>query len=222
MKRLYRKLSWSFWLMPAAVGFVYWMWFEPGQPERVFKRLVEGEPLGLYFVFLTALNMVNVLRGWLNVRRLRRRLAGGEPLDHRADYRRAHRRFRLIEGLRWTLVGWLFAMMAAQLIAAASGRILPLPEGETGFPAARLEEVYGGAEVVETVARTGFAEDNPGAYAIISAFNWTQDDCQSVMADIFANDMDEKGAAQKWIDANRDKVDSWIAAGKAGADGENA
>lgn len=84
------------------------------------------------------------------------------------------------------------------------------------------EEVYGGAEVVETVARTGFAEDNPGAYAIISAFNWTQDDCQSVMADIFANDMDEKGAAQKWIDANRDKVDSWIAAGKAGADGENA
>jgi glycine betaine/proline transport system substrate-binding protein len=74
---------------------------------------------------------------------------------------------------------------------------------------------YGAEERVETLVRAGFAEDNPGAYAIVSAFNWTQEDCQSVMLDIFSEGMNEKDAAQKWIDANRDKVDAWIAAGKA-------
>ncbi len=80
------------------------------------------------------------------------------------------------------------------------------------------KESYGGVEVVETVSRTGFADDNPGAYAIIQAFNWTQDDCQSVMLDINSKNMDERDAAQKWIDAPREKVDSWISAGKAAAD----
>ncbi|NLK25204.1 MAG: glycine betaine ABC transporter substrate-binding protein [Euryarchaeota archaeon] len=80
------------------------------------------------------------------------------------------------------------------------------------------KESYGGVEVVETVSRTGFADDNPGAYAIIQAFNWTQDDCQSVMLDINSKNMDERDAAQKWIDAHREKVDSWISAGKAAAD----
>ena len=77
------------------------------------------------------------------------------------------------------------------------------------------EECYGGVEVVETITRKGFADEHPGAYAIIKAFNWTQEDCQSVMLDIFAEGMDEREAAQKWIDNNRDRVDAWIAAGKA-------
>ena len=77
------------------------------------------------------------------------------------------------------------------------------------------EGCYGGVEVVETITRKGFADEHPGAYAIIKAFNWTQEDCQSVMRDIFAEGMDEREAAQKWIDANRERVDEWIAAGKA-------
>ena len=76
-------------------------------------------------------------------------------------------------------------------------------------------EAYGGAEVVETISRLGLSDDSPEAYAIIEAFEWSLDDCQSVMLDIFANGIDEKEAAQKWIDANRDKVDSWIALGEA-------
>lgn len=79
------------------------------------------------------------------------------------------------------------------------------------------EGSYGDVERVDTLTRSGFAEDNPGAYAIVSAFNWTLEDCQSVMMDIFVEDMDEKAAAQKWIDANRDRVDTWIAAGEAAA-----
>lgn len=80
-------------------------------------------------------------------------------------------------------------------------------------------DTYGGAEVVETISRLGLSNDSPKAYAIIEAFEWSLDDCQSVMLDIFSNGMDEKEAAQKWIDANRDKVDSWIAAGEAAGSG---
>lgn len=71
------------------------------------------------------------------------------------------------------------------------------------------EGAFGGAEHVQTLARTGFQADNPDAYAIIERFNWTQDDIQSVMMDI-SNGMSEEAAAQKWIDANRDVVDQWI------------
>ena len=71
------------------------------------------------------------------------------------------------------------------------------------------ESIYGDAEHVQTLARQGFQEDNPEAYAIIERFHWTQADIQSVMVDIH-NGMAEEAAAQKWIDANRDIVDYWI------------
>lgn len=69
--------------------------------------------------------------------------------------------------------------------------------------------VFGDEEFVHSLARTGFQADNPEAYAILERFSWTQEDIQSVMSDI-ANGMDEVEAAQKWIDANRDKVDAWL------------
>lgn len=69
--------------------------------------------------------------------------------------------------------------------------------------------LYGGAEHVETLARQGFAQDNPDANAIIGRFSWTLADIQGVMLDI-ANGMDEEAAAQKWIDAHRDTVDYWL------------
>ncbi len=69
--------------------------------------------------------------------------------------------------------------------------------------------VFGEEEFVHSLAREGFQQDNPEAYAILERFNWTQDDIQSIMADI-AGGMDEVDAAQKWIDANRDKVDQWL------------
>lgn len=69
--------------------------------------------------------------------------------------------------------------------------------------------VFGEEEFVHSLARQGFHQDNPEAYAILERFNWTQADIQSVMADI-AGGMDEVDAAQKWIDANRDKVDQWL------------
>ncbi len=69
--------------------------------------------------------------------------------------------------------------------------------------------VYGGAEDIVTLARQGLATDDPEAYGILERFEWTGEDIASVMTDI-AGGMPEEEAAQKWIDANRDRVVFWL------------
>jgi glycine betaine/proline transport system substrate-binding protein len=69
--------------------------------------------------------------------------------------------------------------------------------------------IYGEADHVETLARMGLSEDDPELYEIISRFQWTHDDIQSVMSDL-ADGVPEEEAAQNWVDANQDKVDEWI------------
>ncbi len=69
--------------------------------------------------------------------------------------------------------------------------------------------IYGEADHVETLARVGLAEDDPELYEIIGRFQWTHDDIQSVMSDLAAG-ISEEEAAQKWVDANPEKVNEWI------------
>jgi glycine betaine/proline transport system substrate-binding protein len=69
--------------------------------------------------------------------------------------------------------------------------------------------VYGGAEDIVTLARQDLATDDPEAYGILTRFEWTAEDIASVMTDIEGG-MPEEEAAQKWIDANRDRVDVWL------------
>ncbi len=70
--------------------------------------------------------------------------------------------------------------------------------------------VYGEGETINTYTRQGFQEDNPRAYQILANFHWTLEDMESVMLDI-ANGTDPSQAAQKWIEANPDKVSEWTA-----------
>jgi len=81
---------------------------------------------------------------WRSVRRLRKRLLLGEPLDHRAGYRR---RFRY-GVLRMAVPLGLIALLVAPLIcaqAAGGGNFqsLLLPEGTPDFPVVRLTEFRG-------------------------------------------------------------------------------
>ncbi|MBP1910437.1 glycine betaine ABC transporter substrate-binding protein [Methanolobus bombayensis] len=69
--------------------------------------------------------------------------------------------------------------------------------------------VYGEADHVETLARVGLEEDDPELYGIISRFQWTHDDIQSVMSNLEAG-MSEEEAAQEWVDANPEKVNEWL------------
>ncbi len=72
------------------------------------------------------------------------------------------------------------------------------------------EGVFGGEETINTMVRFGLEEDHPRAYQILDRFEWDLEDMETVMLDI-ADGTDPKQAAKKWVDANRDKVDAWLA-----------
>lgn len=68
---------------------------------------------------------------------------------------------------------------------------------------------YGGAEQIHTIARQGLQEDNPGAYAILEAFQWTPEQMGEVML------MQEEGGdpyeeAKKWVENNPEIVQQWL------------
>jgi len=69
--------------------------------------------------------------------------------------------------------------------------------------------VYGGSENIHTLTREDFADDFPEAAQIADNFSWELEDMESVTYEM-ENGVDERTAAQNWIDDNRDKVDSWL------------
>lgn len=72
------------------------------------------------------------------------------------------------------------------------------------------KNVYGGNEQIHTLVRLGLKEDQPAAHKFLDQFEWTAADMEAVMVDIFGG-MSEVDAAKKWVAANEDKVNEWIA-----------
>ena len=70
------------------------------------------------------------------------------------------------------------------------------------------EGSFGGEEEIHSIGRIGLADDLPEAHAILSNFNWSEDDMGEVMIAIQDGE-NEEVAAQKWIDANEEKVAEW-------------
>jgi glycine betaine/proline transport system substrate-binding protein len=60
------------------------------------------------------------------------------------------------------------------------------------------------------IVATRFAEDNGPAYRLVEKWQWTADDQNLVAKYITSDGMRPEDAAQKWIDDNPDKVDSWL------------
>ena len=75
---------------------------------------------------------------------------------------------------------------------------------------------FGGAENINTIVRKGLEQDAPGAYKILDQFSWEPSDMEAVMVDI-ADGMDPTEAAEKWIDANPDKVSEWTNGAQSGS-----
>jgi glycine betaine/proline transport system substrate-binding protein len=69
--------------------------------------------------------------------------------------------------------------------------------------------VYGEAEDIVTVARSGLKTEDPEAYAILERFQWSAADIAEVMTSIEEGTPAEE-AARAWITANPDKVNYWI------------
>ena len=74
---------------------------------------------------------------------------------------------------------------------------------------------FGGAESIHTIVRKGLEQDAPGAYKILDQFSWEPSDMEAVMVDV-TDGMDPTEAAEKWIDANPDKVSQWTNGAQSG------
>ena len=133
----------------ALAGFQVWTYL---YSHRRFDYLVNGNVTDVYWFLFYVLELQNSLRRWRNIRRLRKRLMGGEPLDHHADYRTAHRRYVLTACLKPLLVAAMMVVLLAQLIfASLDYAARPLPESAPDFPAVRLAEVHSGLDGPNTV-----------------------------------------------------------------------
>ena len=71
------------------------------------------------------------------------------------------------------------------------------------------------AESIHTIVRKGLEQDAPGAYKILDQFSWEPSDMEAVMVDI-TDGMDPTEAAEKWIEANPDKVSEWTNGAQSG------
>ncbi|WP_216363210.1 glycine betaine ABC transporter substrate-binding protein [Arthrobacter sp. Hiyo1] len=60
------------------------------------------------------------------------------------------------------------------------------------------------------VVSTKFANSGSPAYSLVKRFTWTNQDQDTVAGYIAKDNMSPDSAAQKWIDANSDKVAAWL------------
>lgn len=111
-------------------------------PVRRFYVLVDGYIQFNLLPLVWLVMAVFALSHWRTARRLRRRLAGGQPLDHRAPYRRRWRYGTTEIGWRAALIVVLAALSAANYLLVREP--VPLPPEETGPPVLRLAQIEGG------------------------------------------------------------------------------
>ncbi|QIK52157.1 ABC transporter permease subunit [Jeotgalibaca porci] len=71
------------------------------------------------------------------------------------------------------------------------------------------KNVMGEGETIVSLARIGLEEDMPEVYKVLDNFNWELADMQSVMLEM-SEGVAPEVAARNWIDANPDKVESWL------------
>ncbi|MCU7727835.1 ABC transporter substrate-binding protein [Actinoplanes sp. KI2] len=64
---------------------------------------------------------------------------------------------------------------------------------------------------LDKIVSKKFADANGPAYKLVKAFNWTNDDQNTVSKYIAEDKMSDEDAAKKWVDANPDKVKAWLA-----------
>ena len=68
---------------------------------------------------------------------------------------------------------------------------------------------FGEAESIFTISRKGFSADDPFAGNFFSNLKLNDEQLSSLL-NYFNTISDETEAANKWIDENRELVDSWI------------
>ncbi|SDN74050.1 ABC-type proline/glycine betaine transport system, permease component [Psychrobacillus sp. OK028] len=125
----------------------------------------------------------------------------------------------------WTLIEGSSAAMVAELQKAYNSQEPIIITGWsphwmfTKFDLKYLDDPkgsFGGAESIHTIVRKGLEQNAPGAYKILDQFSWEPSDMEAVMVNI-TEGMDPTEAAEKWIEANPDKVSEWIKGVQSGS-----
>ncbi|MEH7378873.1 glycine betaine ABC transporter substrate-binding protein [Bacillus sp. JJ1533] len=118
---------------------------------------------------------------------------------------------------QWTLVEGSSAAMVAELKKSYNAKKPIIVTGWSPhwmFASFKLKYLddpqgsFGGTEDIHTLVRKGLEEDAPGAYTILDQFSWEPNDMEAVMVDV-TDGMNASEAAEKWIEANPDKVSEW-------------
>lgn len=124
----------------------------------------------------------------------------------------------------WTLVEGSSAAMVAELQKAYNSQEPIIITGWSphwmfsSFDLKYLDDPkgsFGGTEDINTIVRKGLEQDAPGAYKILDQFSWEPSDMEAVMVDV-TDGMDPTEAAEKWIEANPDKVSKWTKGAQSG------
>lgn len=69
---------------------------------------------------------------------------------------------------------------------------------------------YGTGERIHTIVRNGLSKDMPEVYAFLDRFYWEPEHMEQVMLWIHVDGLLPEEAADKWINENRQIVDSWL------------
>ncbi|WP_353569853.1 glycine betaine ABC transporter substrate-binding protein [Candidatus Albibeggiatoa sp. nov. BB20] len=71
------------------------------------------------------------------------------------------------------------------------------------------KQIYGGEESIHTVVRKGLKQDMPEVYKVLDNFKLDLNDIQTLMSQNQQQHADPHANAQRWIEENPDKVNSW-------------
>lgn len=63
---------------------------------------------------------------------------------------------------------------------------------------------------LDKIVSKSFADANGPAYQLVDNFNWTNEDQNLVARYIAQDNMSPEEAAEKWVEANQDKVEAWL------------
>lgn len=72
------------------------------------------------------------------------------------------------------------------------------------------KNIYGEAESIQAIARTGFSKEHPFAAKLLSNVHLTNQQISSLMDAIAQTRKTEREAVKEWIRQNRALIDSWI------------
>jgi glycine betaine/proline transport system substrate-binding protein len=118
--------------------------------------------------------------------------------------------FRQAEAKKTPLIGYFYEPQ--WFLAELKLVKVNLPKYETGCDADAAKVACDYPEyVLDKIVSKKFADANGPAYKLVKAFQWTNDDQNTVAKYIAEDKLSADDAAKKWVEANPDKVKAWLA-----------